>query len=74
MHQSMVALTGIAVLLSAALWLSLHVAATAELAVLPAYCRRRLTWWRLNARGVYLGCAALALVAVAVELAALVNG
>lgn len=70
----MVAVTGIAVLLSAALWRSLHVAATAELVALAAYCRRRLTWWRLNARGDYPGCAAVTVAAVAMELVALVNG
>ena len=68
MSQSMLALAGIALLVSSALWLSLRVTTESELVVLPAYCRKRLHWWQANSRYVYLLCAALGGLTVVLEL------
>jgi hypothetical protein len=68
MSQPMFALTAIAVLVAAAMWLSLRSAASSDLGVLPASCRKRLLWWRMNARHVYYICAALALVTVVLQV------
>jgi hypothetical protein len=68
MSESLVAVIAIALLVSAAMWLSLRVAATSDLAVLPASCRKRLQWWRLNARNIYLICGALAFATAVLQL------
>jgi hypothetical protein len=68
MSQPMAVLTAVAVLVSAGMWMSLRVAAGSDLGVLPASCRRRLSWWRVNARGVYLICAVVFAVTVAWQL------
>lgn len=68
MMQSMVGLAAIALLVAAAMWLSLRMAATSDLQVLPASCRRRLTWWRVNSRVVYLLCGALVAAALIAQL------
>lgn len=68
MSQSMLALTGIALLVSSAMWMSLRASTASDLAVLPAYCRKRVLWWQSNSRYVYLACAAVCVVTVLVEL------
>jgi hypothetical protein len=54
------ALLGIAAVVAAAMWLTLHAVPMSSLDVLPARCRRRITWWQLNARWVYACCVVLA--------------
>ncbi len=54
------ALLAIAVVVAAAMWLSLRVVPMSELDVLPVRSRRRIRWWQLNARWVYACCAVLA--------------
>lgn len=68
MTQSMLGLAGTAMLVAAALWLSLRMAATSDLHMLPVSCRRRLTWWRVNSRVVYLLCGALVAAAAIAQL------
>jgi hypothetical protein len=68
MTESVIAVVAISTLVSGALWLSMRMAAGANLAVLPAHSRRRVQWWRLNAHHVYLGCAGLALATVALQV------
>ncbi len=68
MAQIVLALTGLALLVTAGMWASLRIAAVSDLAPLPASCRRRLHWWQVNARIVYVGCAVLAVFCVAVHL------
>jgi hypothetical protein len=67
MSLSMFAVFAISTLVSATMWCSLRMAAASDLAVLPASCRKRLRWWQLNARNVYLVCAMLALVTVLLQ-------
>jgi hypothetical protein len=71
---TMVALTAIALLVAATMWLSLRVAAISDLAVLPANCRKRLQWWRLNAKHVYLICATVGFSTVVLQLHQLIKG
>jgi hypothetical protein len=68
MSLSMFAVFAISTLVSAAMWCSLRMAAASDLAVLPASCRKRLRWWQMNARHVYLVCATLALVTVLLQV------
>ena len=68
MSESTVAMTGIALLVAATMWFALRMAAAADLHVLPASTRRRLHWWQVNSRLVYLLCAALAAASLAVQL------
>ncbi|MCW2529154.1 MAG: hypothetical protein JWM76_4014 [Pseudonocardiales bacterium] len=68
MYQTMTALAGLGLLVSASMWLALHAVSSANLAVLPVNCRKRLSWWRVNARGVYLVSAAVALATIALHL------
>jgi hypothetical protein len=42
------------------MWLSLRAVPMSDLDVLPVRCRRRIRWWQLNARWLYVSCAALA--------------
>lgn len=53
-------LMAFAILIAAVTWLSLRLVPMSELDVLPARCRRRIRWYQVNARWVYLCCAALA--------------
>jgi hypothetical protein len=53
-------LLAIAVVVPAAMWLSLRAVPMSDLDVLPVRCRRRIRWWQLNARWLYVSCAALA--------------
>jgi hypothetical protein len=53
-------LLAIAVVVGVAMWLSLR-AVPSDLDGLPIGCRRRITWWQLNARWLYAGCAVLAM-------------
>lgn len=53
-------LPAIAVLIAAAMWVSLHVVPMTDLDALPARCRHRITWWQRNARWMYIACAVLA--------------
>ena len=48
-----------AVVVAAGMW-SLRVVAMSDLDGLPARCRRRIRWWQLNARWVYVCCAVVA--------------
>lgn len=68
--QPAVAIALMAVLVAAASWLSLQVAAAAaaDLTVLPASCRRRLGWWRLRARATYLLCASSVFLAAVLQI------
>ena len=68
MSQSMLALDGIAVLVATAMWLSLRLSTGLDLAVLPAYCRKRMQWWQANSRYVYLLCAAIGVLTLLLEL------
>jgi hypothetical protein len=54
------ALLAIAVVVAAAMWLSLRVVPMSDLDVLPVRCRRRIRWWQLNAHWIYACCAVLA--------------
>ncbi len=54
------ALLAIAVVVAAAMWLSLRVVPMADLDVLPVRSRRRIRWWQVNARSVYACCLVLA--------------
>jgi hypothetical protein len=54
------ALLAIAVVVPTAMWLSLRVVPMSDLDVLPVRCRRRIRWWQLNARWLYVGCAVIA--------------
>lgn len=68
MSQTMIAVVGVALLVSAAMWLSLRATTGSDLTVLPLYCRRRVRWWQANSRYVYLACAVAAVAGVAIEL------
>ena len=61
-------LVGLPCLLGMA-WLSLRAVATADPAVVPTCCRRRLVWCVRHPRAVYLWCAALPAIAVVAQLA-----
>ena len=45
MAQSILPLAAVALLVSAAMWLSLRATTGSDLTVLPAYCRKRVLWW-----------------------------
>jgi hypothetical protein len=69
MSRSALAILGIAILVSFALWLSMRVAArTTSMELLPVRCRRRIQWWQGNERIVQFGCALVAVSAAAVQL------
>jgi hypothetical protein len=70
MDRTMTALAALGLLVSASMWLALHAVSSADLALLPINCRKRLSWWRVNARSVYLvsGCVALATVVLHVQV------
>lgn len=53
-------LMALAILIAAVMWLSLRLVPMSELDVLPARSQRRIRWCQLNARWIYLCCAALA--------------
>jgi len=57
MSRSAMAIFGIAFITSAGLWLSLRIAATASIDLLPARYRRRMQWWQGNGRTVQVACA-----------------
>lgn len=57
-----------AALVAVALWLTLRLAAVADLAVLPGHSRRHLAWWQGHAGAVYVGCAVAVPLAGAVAL------
>ena len=61
-------LIGVAFLVAAGMFATLRIAAASDLAMLPASCRRRLRWWQVNARTLYLGLAALAVLCMAVQV------
>lgn len=62
------AVLAMAALVAAALWVTLRLAAVADLAVLPGSSRRHLAWWQGHAGVVYVGCAVAVPVAAAVAL------
>jgi hypothetical protein len=64
-----IALIAISALVAGALWLSLRVAATADLGVLPAHSRRRVLWWQSHHTQAYLVCAAVAATAGLMQVA-----
>ena len=70
MAEPAIALISIAALVAGALWLSLRVADTADLEVLPAHSRRRVRWWQSHHTHVYLGCAVVAVAAGLMQLGA----
>jgi hypothetical protein len=70
MPSPTIALIAISALVAGALWLSLRVAATADLRVLPAHSRRRVLWWQSHHVHVYLVCAAVAATAGLMQVAA----
>jgi hypothetical protein len=70
MAEPAIALISIAALVAGALWLSLRVADTADLEVLPAHSRRRVLWWQRHYTHVYLGCAVVAVAAGLMQLGA----
>lgn len=63
-----IALIAMPALIAAALWLSLRVAATAELEILPAHSRRRVLWWQNHHAHVYVVCSAVAATAGLAQL------
>jgi hypothetical protein len=73
MSQTMLAISAIACLVSTSMWLSLRVGAASDLAVLPASCRRRLHWCRLNARTVYLICGGVGLITIVLQVRPLMS-
>lgn len=68
MFNSLLAVVAISLLVSVAMWVSLRIADGADLTVLPASCRKRLEWWRINARNVYAVCAVFVLGTVVLQL------
>jgi hypothetical protein len=70
MPQTMIALTAVALLVSASTWISLRAVSTADLTTLPVSCCQRLAWWRLNAWAVYLTCGVMAVSAAALYVQA----
>jgi hypothetical protein len=70
MPQTMTALTGVALLVSASTWISLRAISTSDLTTLPASCRQRLAWWRVKAWAVYVACGAVAVCAAALYIQA----
>lgn len=54
-------LMAFAILIAAVTWLSLRLVPMSQLDVLPSRCRRRIRWRQLNARWIYLCCAAFAI-------------
>lgn len=68
MSKSALAILGIAVVVSLAFWLSMRVAARAEMQLLPARYRRRVQWWQGNERNVQFACCLVAVATVCVEL------
>jgi hypothetical protein len=63
------ALLTLAVLVAAAMWLSMRVISMSDLEVLPARCRERIMWWHLNVRWLYACCAIIAIGASAMHIA-----
>jgi hypothetical protein len=69
MSRSALAILGIALLVSLALWLSMRIAAHSNsMELLPVRCQRRIQWWQGNERIAQLGCALVALSAAALQL------
>jgi hypothetical protein len=64
----LLAVVAVSVLSSLGLWLSLRVARFAQVELLPVRYRRRVRWWLSNAAHAQLGCLAVALVAVSIQL------
>jgi hypothetical protein len=69
MTESAVALLAISVLLPSTLWCSLRVAAAVDLDILPTHSQRRIRWWQSHAGYLYVVSAALAVLAVAHQIA-----
>jgi hypothetical protein len=68
MSRSALAILGIAIVISAGLWLSMRIAASASIDLLPARYRRRLQWWQGNGRTVQFACALVAVAAACVQV------
>jgi hypothetical protein len=70
--------TGMAVVALAALiwlgfWLSSRAAGLADVGLLPARCRRRVSWWQAKARYVELTCISVAVVAACIQVGSTVG-
>jgi hypothetical protein len=68
MSRPVLAVLGIAVLISLGLWLSMRAAGLADIEVLPARYRRRVVWWQGNQKHVQLACAVVAVAAACVQI------
>ena len=60
MTESTTTVALIAVLLCAAVWLSVRMAAVSDQSLLSMGCRRRMLWFGTHARHLYAGCALVA--------------
>jgi hypothetical protein len=73
MSKSALAILLIAALVWFGVWLAVRAAGLAEIQLLPAHCRRRVQWWRSNARHVQIICAVAAIAAAGMQLGASVG-
>lgn len=55
------ALSTVALAAAAGMWLALRVVPGADLNALPTRFRRRITWWQVHVRWIYVGCAGVAI-------------
>ena len=64
-------LAALAVLLAAAIWITLRGITTSDVPRMPVRCRRRIVWLQHNARWLYACCAAAAVLGAAASLSQL---
>ncbi|HEV7206677.1 MAG TPA: hypothetical protein VGN18_18875 [Jatrophihabitans sp.] len=69
MSKVTIALLALAAVVSLGHWLSMLAATHVDMHLLPTHSRRHVQWMLVNSWSIQLGCAAVALAAVAGELA-----
>jgi hypothetical protein len=60
MRPTLALLLVLAVMVAVAMRLAVHAVPNADLNALPDRFRRRITWWQLHVRWVYVSCAVVA--------------